>query len=45
MSRIIQPSDEMQIFLFIKAQLFHEFCMHSSMWTNILQCGKMFIKY
>lgn len=27
MSRIIQPSNEMQISLFIKAQLFHQFCI------------------
>lgn len=35
----------MQISLFIKVQLFHQFCTHSSMGTNILQCEKMFIKY
>lgn len=43
MSKIIQPSNEMQISLFIKAQLFHQFCIHSSvrtdnyiaMWKNV----------
>lgn len=46
MSRIIQPSNEMQISLFMKAQLFHQFCIHSSVRTdNYIAVEKMFIKY
>lgn len=45
MSRIIQPSKKMQISLFIKAQLFHQFCTHGSVGPNLLQGEKVFIKY
>lgn len=34
MNRIIQPGNEMQISLFIKAQLFHQFFRHSSVGTD-----------
>lgn len=43
MSRITQLGNEMQMSLFIKAQLFHQSCIHSSegtdnyisMWKNV----------